>query len=714
MPQVLQYSDAVADAIATSLQADPFNISKTTDEVLGIVEVPQNSKMGDLAFPCFSFAKAFKKSPALIAKDIATNVQQRLKDSSQFSKIEAVGPYVNFHVNPADRASKLIPKILDGSFIARRKHKNMRVMVEYSQPNTHKAFHVGHMRNVALGDSLVRLYEWAGYEVVAANYIGDVGTHIARCLWYFKNHFDGEIPETRRGEFLGELYTNSTLLLDFKTLTRAPHIGVVTAKVETVAAHPASEKLTVVSVDTGSEQVQVVCGGKGFAAGDIVPYAQLGSRIKGRKVEATEIKGVSSVGMICSCQEISQGNDAESIYLFPKDTDLGVEIAELLRVEGDFPNSDSVIEEFKRRETGVAEVLQGLEKGDPELHELWRKTRQWSLDDFDEIYQWLDARFDHFFYESDVGDAGKTIVNEYLDKGVLVRSEGAIGADLTNFKMPFFLLLKSDGTGLYSTKDIALAQLKFDKFKIDKSIYVVDASQSLHFQQVFKTLELMGYDKAKLCYHLPYGMVVRKDGKMSSRLGNVILFSALQSQLLARINSEYLDEFRGVWPDEEIENAARRIAIATIKYGMLNHDNNKDIVFELSEWTNRAGNTGVYMMYAFARIQSILRKLEVQNVFASADVNFEILDHENEIELIRNLASFQDESLRAAEMNQPQLICNYVYNLAKEFNRFFENCPVIQAETDELKSARTSLIKATALTLQQGLALLGIQTIDRM
>src|SRR5262249_27874119 len=161
--------------------------------------------------------------------------------------------------------------------------------------------------------------------------------------------------------------------------------------------------------------------------------------------------------------EISLGDDPEAIYVFPPHTPLGQEVAELLRVEGALPNDQSIIDEMTRRERDVSEILQALEHGEPEITKLWQQTRQWSLDDFNEIYRWLHARFDHFFYESEVAAPGKTIVKQYYEKGVFVLSEGAIGVDLSQHKLPFFLVLKSDGTGLYSTKDLALAQVKFDQ-----------------------------------------------------------------------------------------------------------------------------------------------------------------------------------------------------------------------------------------------------------
>jgi arginyl-tRNA synthetase len=734
----MNYSQTLAETISQVLGESPFGIERTPEQVLESLEVPRNREMGDLAFPCFTLSKELRKSPNTIAADLLPVVRDRVK-SAEFDRIEAAGPYLNFGIAAADMSSQLIPQIEDGTFLARREPKNERVMIEYSQPNTHKAFHVGHTRNVALGDALVRICEWVGYDVVAANYIGDEGAHIAKCLWYYRNHFKGEVPETSRGEFLGELYSSATELLDFELLTQSPHPNVVTAVVKDIQPvtnpaadsgkdgedKPSDKPQAVVVIDSGTSIETVVCGGIGYSVGDIVPYAKPGARIKGRLVEKAVKGGIESNGMICSKSEISLGEDEQTIHAFPEGTEIGVEIAELLRIPNALPDDVSIVEEMEKREQGVSEVLKELESGHPETTQVWQDTRKWSLDEFNEIYAWLDARFDHFFYESEVGESSKQIVNEFLDKGVLVRSQGAVGADLTVHKLPFFLLLRSDGTGLYSTKDIALAQVKFKEFGIDRSIYIVDASQSLHFQQVFKTLELMGYEKAKRCFHLAYGMVVLPDGKMSSRKGNVILFSQLREHLISRIREQYLEQHVGDWTEDEIQEAAKRIAIATIKYGMLNQDNNKNIVFDLEAWTSRTGNTGPYLLYAYARTKSIVTELaelakakaegaDAVDAELDAAADWSLLTHETESELLRQMARFPEVAVDAAETCQPQFVCIYLYDFSKALNRFYVNCHVKNAETPELRLVRGFLVSAASSVLQKGLELLGIKTVEKM
>ena len=675
------------------------------------VETPKDRKKGDFAFPCFRLAKLLRKNPAQISASLLDSVAETLAGLEEIDGVTAEGPYLNFSVNKSYMAKKTIPAILDGSFLQPRDSKNQRVMIEYSQPNTHKAFHVGHTRNVALGDALVRMFNWNGYDVVAANYIGDEGTHIAKCLWYLQTHYQGPIPDSNRGEFLGDLYTRATEMLDFKTLTRCPIPGVVIGQVESV--EPVSEKpeRQLVQVFDGQQRHQVICGGTGFQMGDRVGYAAVGSRIGGRQIGVVEKYGVQSAGMICSGKELGLNDERQAIYTFPDDAPLGQALAEYFRLEGSLDPSVPVLEEMDRRTSQVGEILKKLETRDPEIEALWQKTKQWSMDEFHEIYQWLDAPFDHFFFESQVGDEGKAKVLEYYEKGVFVASEGAIGADLSDAKLPFFLLLKSDGSGLYSTKDIALAKRKFDEFGIDRSIYVVDASQSLHFQQVFKTLEKMGYQRAQNCYHLAYGLVVLPDGKMSSRQGNIILFSQLRQRLDEKIRREFLDKYRDQWSEEEIAEASKRIAVATIKYGMTNQDNLKVIVFDLDDWTARTGNTGPYLMYAYARTRSVLREV---GPIQEGDADWSLLTHELEQQLLATMAKFPETVARACSEYRPQWLCIYLFQLAKDFSRMYDNCSVLRAETPALKATRAQLVDAAGRLIQKGLALLGIQTLDRM
>ncbi len=380
----------------------------------------------------------------------------------------------------------------------------------------------------------------------------------------------------------------------------------------------------------------------------------------------------------------------------------------------------------------TTELLQKLEARDPELLAVWSETRQWSLDDFAEIYAWCGVRFDRVFYESEVDEPGLALVDEFLAKGVFIVSEGAIGVVNDEVKhMPFFMLRKRDGTGLYATKDLALARLKFEEYRIDRSIYVVDVRQSDHFRHVFLTLKKMGFAQAERCQHVPYEMVELPDGPMATRKGNVVLFRSLRQQMTAHIRRMYLDNFIGEWPEDELAAAADMIAIGAIKYGMLARDVNQKIVFDMPAWLELTGNTGPYLQYTCARAQSILgkcaevgKKLDplvpdgvradwLPIEFGSESGHFRSEVHPDERALLLALDRLPASAHAAAQQLRPSLLCTYLFELAQTFNTFNAHCPVKPSE-GALLQRRLLLVTATVNAMRHALGLLGIPALRRM
>ena len=581
------FEQTINDWTASILTTEYKNEAWDLSEITGLIEQPPNPELGDYALPCFSFSKTLRRSPAVIASELADKLQKHLLPNAPFTHIQSRGPYLNFTVSAAAVAEAVLPDIFHGNYFKEPSSiKREKVMIEYSQPNTHKGFHVGHLRNVALGDSLCRIYLYNGYDVVGANYIGDIGSHIAKCLWYLKNHNTEDPPENYPGEWLGELYANAV-----------------------------------------------------------------------RKLEAAEGQ-----------EKISFQDE-------------------------------------------LSQLLRKIDEKDEEIYQEWETTREWSLKDFHEIYEWLDVKFDHFFYESEVDEEGRKIVIEGEKNGIFKKSEGAIGIDLDEEGLGFFMLLKSDGNTLYSTKDMALARQKFDNFDVKRSIYVVGAEQTLHFKQVFATLKRMGYKQAEKCFHLPYALVMLPEGKMSSREGNVILFSQLRTKIIESIQSTHLEEHRKEWSRKELDETSQKIAVAAIKYGMLNQDSNKNIVFSMDDWLVSEGDTGTYLVYAYVRIRSIGRKISRK---VSPDVDFSLLTHPNEKKLLRQLLDFNKTVFNAGEQFRPSLLARMLYEFSKDFSRAYNTCSVMHSETEHLKSARLLLFHCVAETLQQGLKLLGITPPERM
>jgi len=606
-----------------TLAQPPGESPLSVADIAELLAPPPNRELGDLAFPCFKLARAFRKGPPLIAKALGEALDAQLAaqleaafpatGESPIASATPAGPYLNLRLDLGNAAALLLPAAARGELLTLDPSPTdaPRVMIEFSQPNTHKAFHVGHMRNLCLGDALVRLLRQDGAEVIAANYFGDVGAHIAKCLWWYLDHLDDEgrkPPAEHRGEWLGKIYTR---------------------------AHNQLTQWT---------------------------------------------------------EEAAAGDEGAAHWLA----------------------------DAKARTT---EILLKLEARDPELVAIWDQTRRWSLDEFAEIYSWCGVTFDHLFYESEVDETGLQMVEEFLEKGLFVVSEGAVGIYNEEIKhMPFFLLRKGDGTSLYSPKDLALARLKFEKFAIDRSIYVVDVRQSDHFRHVFRTLEKMGFPQATACEHIGYEMVELPEGPMSGRSGTVILFRALRERMTEHVRREYLEKFRGDWTDEEIEKTAAMVALGAIKYGMLARDINQKIVFDFDAWLDLEGNTGPYLQYVHARASSILRKCAGVGkeldpaVLAGGEATraaTAALREPQELELLLHLDGLESAAHTAAQALRPSLLCTYLYNLARAFNRFNQACPVKPSE-GPLLQGRLLVVSAVIRGLAQGLDLLGIPAPDRM
>jgi arginyl-tRNA synthetase len=310
-----------------------------------------------------------------------------------------------------------------------------------------------------------------------------------------------------------------------------------------------------------------------------------------------------------------------------------------------------------------------------------------------------------------VDSASVKWVKELFAEGKLIESEGAIGMDLSEQKLGFCVLLKTDGNGLYSTKDLELARRKFQDYHIEKNIYVVDTRQALHFQQVFAVLDRLSFPQAKNCYHLQYNFVELPDGAMSSRKGNIVPITALIQQMQEHVKSHYLSRYKDEWSPAEIDATAIIVAKGAIKYGMLKMDPNKKIIFDMNEWLRIDGDSGPYIQYAYARIQSILRKFAFDE---NSKITGENLVHPLELQLSVFLSQFNSLVISAIELYRPSLMCNYLYDLSKLFSQFYAECSIGYAETPDLQKERLYLSHATALVLKQGLELLGIPVPSRM
>ena len=376
---------------------------------------------------------------------------------------------------------------------------------------------------------------------------------------------------------------------------------------------------------------------------------------------------------------------------------------------------DETPEETAKRERYDAERREMYRKwdaGDPYVRELWKTTRDWSLEELRDILAMLDVDIDVWFYESEVDEPSKSIVDELIQKGiaederqeggpVIVKIDERLG--LTKEKYRTAVILRSDGTSLYLTKDLALAKVKFEEYHVDRSIYVVDFRQSLHFQQAFKILEMWGFPQAEKCYHLSYGYVTLPEGAMSARRGRVALFKEVYDEAAKRVLAVEAEK-SGDIPAEEREKIASQIGLGALVYSMLSVDNNKDIVFNIDEALSFDGRTGPYIQNAHVRANSILKK---SKGLSEASFDYELSKHE--IELIEQISQFPQKVQQAAEEYRPLVMAGYAYDLANAFHSFYHAVPVLQTEDEKVKMARLRLVAAAKQVIANALRLLDIQ-----
>jgi arginyl-tRNA synthetase len=392
----------------------------------------------------------------------------------------------------------------------------------------------------------------------------------------------------------------------------------------------------------------------------------------------------------------------------------------LTKKENETPQESALREQY---EAERREMYRKWDEGDPAVRQLWQETREWSLIELRDILEMMDVKIDVWFFESEVDEPSKKIVDELIAKGiasderpngpVIVKIDEKLG--LAKEKYRVAVILRSDGTTLYLTKDLALAKQKFDKYHVDRSIYVVDNRQSLHFQQAFKILELWGFKQSEKCYHLGYGFVSLPEGAMSARRGRVALFKDVYDEAIQRVLATIAEKNPNM-PESERLGVAKKVGMGALAYSMLSVDNNKDIIFDINEALSFDGRTGPYIQNAYVRANSILRKANLEDssnpILESRTFDYPLTNHE--IELIEQMSRFPNVVQQAANEYRPLVVAAYIYDLATAFHSFYHAVPVLQSESEAVKAARLRLVAAAKQVLANGLRLLGITAPEMM
>lgn len=378
---------------------------------------------------------------------------------------------------------------------------------------------------------------------------------------------------------------------------------------------------------------------------------------------------------------------------------------------------DEAAEERAKRESPLIveahDMLVKWEQNDPEVRALWAKMNDWVYAGFDETYKMMGVAFDKIYYESDTYLEGREKVEEGLEKGFFYRrKDNSVWADLTGEGLDEKLLLRSDGTSVYMTQDIGTAKLRFQDYPIDQMIYVVGNEQNYHFQVLSILLDKLGFSWGKDLVHFSYGMVELPNGKMKSREGTVVDADDLMAAMIddARRTSDELGKFDDMTDDEKNE-IARIVGLGALKYFILKVDARKNMLFNPEESIDFNGNTGPFIQYTYARIRSILRKAEAAGIKAEAT---DIQLAQKEIDLIQKISEYGAAVAQAGKDYSPSGIANYCYELTKQFNQFYHDYSILNADTEEQKRFRLLIAKNVAKNIKNGMALLGIEVPERM
>ncbi len=541
---------------------------------------PPNSNLGDLSLACFELAKSQQKNPAVLAQELAASLIQKKNLKKYFVDIKAVGPYLNFYIKPSYLAARLISSIKKGKARYGRSYtgKGKRIMIEYSNGNTHKEYHVGHLRNISYGDAVSRLLTLNGYKVISVSYINDFGIHVAKTIWNWERNKKYESSQEDKGYLLGKCYSEAS---------------------QELTEHP----------------------------------------------------------------------------------------------------------EYKE---AVVKIMKNIEARFGDDYRLWQETRNWSIHYFASIYNDLGIKFDHIFYENEFIDNGLKLVKELTTSGQLIKSEGAIIANLEKYGLGVLPVIRTDGTALYPVADLALAQEKFKKYHIAESIYVVDVRQSLYFEQLAKIFELIGY-KQKL-KHLSYDFVTLPEGMMSSRTGNVITYEELKNKIWEKLTTE-TKKRHDDWTYDRARQVAWNLMVSTIKFEMLKVGAEKIITFNIEEALRFDGYTACYLQYGYARLKSIVRKEDWHIFSTRADLSK--LQEPKEKELLIKLARYPEVVRLASEKYNPSEMTKYLFELVQLFNDYYHGVNILKAEP-KLSRARLALIKAIAQVLNNGFNILGLKIVEEM
>ena len=611
---------------------------------------------GDITMVIFPLLKVIKANPMEIGTKIGNHLLENVQEIIRFN---VVSGFLNIVVSD-DYYLTFFNEIIDNPNygFAPISTNDKAIMVEYSSPNTNKPLHLGHVRNNLLGYSVAEIIKASGKKVYKTQIINDRGIHICKSMLAWKKFGNGQTPETsglKGDKLVGNFYVKfeKEFQEEFDIWIKSePNEETVKDLIELTESKDFNDFI--------DEEIK-----------NTPDYINFDENQKKEFFKELNFKATKKF---------------YKNQFFNKYSKIGCE---------------------------VQQMLLDWEAGKPEVIQLWKTMNQWVYDGFEQTYKNLGVDFDSYYYESNTYLLGKEVVQFGLEKGIFVKdTDSSVWIDLTPDGLDRKIVLRSDGTAVYMTQDIGTAIQRVKDFPdVGGMVYTVGNEQDYHFKVLFLILKKLGFDWAESLFHLSYGMVELPSGKMKSREGTVVDADDLMDEMIetaGRISTE-LGKLEG-YSQEEKDKLYKIIGLGALKYYILKVDPKKQILFNPEESVDFAGNTGPFIQYTYARIQSILRKADFDFVLPSA---VKVL-HSKEKELLKQIELFPEVIQSAAHIHSPALVANYTYELVKEYNSFYQSVSILGEENLTKKIFRVQLSKKVAETIKSAFKLLGIEVPERM
>ncbi|MCC9606954.1 arginine--tRNA ligase [Blastopirellula sp. JC732] len=640
-------------------------LSPLVDETAPLLEMirPTNDpKFGDYQANCaMPLGKKLGKNP----REIAAEIVEKIDLSDMCEPLEIAGPgFINIKLKDAWIEAQLAAAVTDERIGVPLVEAPKKYVLDFSSPNVAKPMHVGHIRSTVIGDSLAKTLRFLGHEVITDNHLGDWGTQFGMIIYGFKHFRNNEAYHESPVAELSRLYREVRKIIDYidgqKSLpARKSKLMEMAAEIEERKAMPPT----------------------GDKAADKKATKEL-EKLQRQAEDASKelVKDEAKLSALAA--------DPEFAKIAAEHSDIG---------------------------TAVLNETAKLHADDEENLALWHEFLPKCREDIQRIYQRLDVTFDYELGESFYHNQLGPVVNDFIEKGFAEESEGALCVFLDGFKAPM-IIRKKDGAFLYATTDLATIEYRMREWKPDAILYVVDFRQGEHFDKLFAAAKKWGYADIEL-KHVSFGTVMGEDGKpYKTRSGDTVGLEGLLDEAVSRADKIVRENDKdGQLSEEQYADVAQRVGIGGLKYGDLSQNRETDYVFSYDKMLALNGNTATYMQYAYARVQSIFRRGEV-DIAALRTSGAKIgvsspAERALAMKVLRLPEALQDT---IADYRPNQLTSYLFEELAKSYSTFFEQCPVLKAETDEQKQSRLLLCDLTARVIQQGLALLGISTVDKM